>query len=296
MDESPAFPGSPNPGAVPAPDASPFRTLESSDPRMESEGLRFVTVGSPALNGRGDITLWIPEVPDEQRSTLPLAILLHGVYGSHWAWALKGGVHRTAARLVAQGEIPPLMLAMPSDGLAGDGTGYLPLAGADFERWIVDEVPLAARRAAGLPDDGGGPLFLGGLSMGGYGALRLGALHGRARIAGVSAHSSAVSIDQLRPFLFDRGVALQARADTGAPFDVLEAITSRRATLPPVRFDCGTDDFLLEGNRALHRALEAEQIAHVYEELPGAHDWEYWAANVERSLRFFGEILRHRGR
>ena len=46
--------------------------------------------------------------------SLPLVLLLHGVYGSHWAWAFKGGAHRTAQRLIDAGAIPPLVLAMPS--------------------------------------------------------------------------------------------------------------------------------------------------------------------------------------
>jgi hypothetical protein len=33
--------------------------------------------------------------PNEAKAeSLPLVILLHGVYGSHWAWLFKGGAHR----------------------------------------------------------------------------------------------------------------------------------------------------------------------------------------------------------
>ena len=39
-----------------------------------------------------------------------------------------------------------------------------------------------------------------------------------------------------------------------------------RDFLPPLRFDCGTEDELVEDNRTLHRALEHEGISHVYEE------------------------------
>ena len=117
-----------------------FHTIEVSDPRFEREHLRHVTVKSPALRARADLTVFVsPGVEAGQNP--PIVILLHGVYGSHWAWTLKGGVHRTALRLVEEGSIAPLILAMPSDGLWGDGSGYLPHSGQDFERWIVAEVP-----------------------------------------------------------------------------------------------------------------------------------------------------------
>src|SRR5436190_18758482 len=153
----------------------PFRTIEFSSPAFEYHGLRHVTVKSPSLRRRGDITLWAPP-SDNSAGPLPLVILLHGVYGSHWAWAWKGGAHVTAAALVETGQMPPMVLAMPSDGLWGDGSGYIKHhgSGEDYERWIMEDVPEAVRLATGGRTSEG-PLFLSGLSMGGYGALRLGA-------------------------------------------------------------------------------------------------------------------------
>ena len=66
---------------------------------------------------------------------------------------------------------------------------------------------------------------------------------------------------------------------------------AHRATLPPVRFDCGTADVLLPQNRALHEALTAAGIMHRYEEFPGGHDWAYWQTHVADSLRFLAEFL-----
>src|SRR5215831_11936317 len=147
---------------------SGFRTIEISDPRFELEGLRWVTAKSSALRQRADLTLFVPGQVASAHE-MPLVILLHGVYGSHWAWALKGGAHRTAARLINNGEIPPVVLAMPSDGLWGDGSGYLRHPTQDFERWVIEEVPAAASEF--VPGVGvRGPLFISGLSMGGFGA------------------------------------------------------------------------------------------------------------------------------
>jgi len=261
-----------------------FRTIEVSDPAFECEGLRHVTVKSAALRRRADLTLWIP---DKATAGLPLAVLMHGVYGSHWAWAWKGGAHRTAAALIAAGDIPPMVLAMPSDGLWGDGSGYVCHgSGEDYERWIMDEVPVASAEATGSLTIGG-PLFLSGLSMGGYGALRLGAKYG-SRVAGVSAHSSATDFHDLDA-ITDEDMSLCAvDASECALIDLMQA---NRHTLPPFRFDCGTADVLLPQSRALHAALKAEGIPHSYEEFPGGHDWPYWQTHLADSLRFFAGVL-----
>jgi S-formylglutathione hydrolase FrmB len=261
---------------------SPFSTVELSDPRFERDGLRTVTVKSAALGRRADVTVFVPQGGAE-----PLVILLHGVNGSHWSWALRGGVHLTAARLMETGELPPLAIAMPSDGLWGDGSGYVPHADADYERWIVDEVPAAAALADERVTDRS-PLFIAGLSMGGFGALRLGAKYA-ARFAGISAHSAVTTLARLRESISEPLDALPAfgAADSTA----LHWLEAHAPRLPPLRFDCGTGDGLLAGNRALHAALEARGIAHVYEEFPGGHDWPYWKLHVADSLRFFAGLI-----
>ena len=166
---------------------SKFRTIELSDPQFESNNLRFITVKSSQLRGRADICVFVPPgiLPGE---TLPVVILLHGVYGSAWSWTHNAGVHLQALEMISRGEIPAMIIAMPSDGLWGDGSAYLPHDGYDFEKWIAEEVPAAlAEKINGVDLDS--PLFIAGLSMGGFGALRIGAKYG-SRFRGIAGHSS----------------------------------------------------------------------------------------------------------
>ena len=261
-----------------------FRTVELSDPALESGGLRMMTVKSGALRRRGDVTLWVPGRVTEG---MPLVVLLHGVYGSHWAWALKGAAHVTAAALMEAGEIPPMVLAMPSDGLWGDGSGYVRHAsGEDYESWVLDDVPAAVGMA--VPEvTGGSALFLAGLSMGGYGALRLAARSG-GRVRAASGHSSVTDFRRLSVFVEE---ALEGCGVPEGESALIDLMKRHRGELPPVRFDCGTEDPLLEDNRALRAALVAEGIPHEYEESPGGHEWAYWRARVADSLRFFAAAL-----
>ena len=262
-----------------------FRTLEVSDPALSPPGLRFVTVKSAALGQRADLLLFAPPQAAALRD-VPLVLLLHGVFGSHWAWAFQGGAHLTAQRLIDAGEIPPLVLAMPSDGLWGDGSGYVPHAGQDFERWIVDEVPAAAREACSACS-AASPLFIAGLSMGGFGALRLAGRHPR-RFVAAAGHSSVTEAAQLDALVAEtRAGWAAAAADTS----VVAALRQAQAPLPALRFDCGRDDALLEANRRLHGELTAAGIAHHYAEHEGGHDWAYWQRHLADTLRFFASTL-----
>ena len=246
------------------------------------ESLRVLSFDSAALGGRGEVTVF---VPPGTHHDLPLVLLLHGVYGNHWAWANNGGAHRTAARLIERGMLRPMVLAMPSDGIWGTGEGYGRHRNGDYESWIMDEV--AAYVPEVLPElDYDPPLLIAGLSMGGYGALRLGAKYGR-RVLGISAHSAMTHLTEGGRFVDDPQSGLQTAAHSVGWW-----LIRNRATLAPLRFDCGTEDPLVEANRRLHADLTAHGVSHRYQEFPGYHSWDYWALHLPDTLLFFEECLK----
>jgi putative tributyrin esterase len=264
-----------------------FFTIEFSDPRFEKEHLRNITVKSRNLQGRGDITVFIPpNIPDNQ--PLPLVILLHGVYGSHWAWTQKAGVHHTALRLMEEEKIAPMILAMPSDGLWQDGSGYLEHQTQNFEKWIVEDVPQAVGQCTPLFTEKS-PIFIAGLSMGGYGALRLGAKYPDVFKA-FSGLSSVTNFQEMEQFMENQDLSILAQKVPQSE-DVLSIILSNKDTLNPFRFDCGSDDILIQGNRDLHHALDQNNIAHFYEEFSGKHEWTYWEKHIVDTLFFFQKNL-----
>jgi enterochelin esterase-like enzyme len=73
---------------------------------------------------------------------------------------------------------------------------------------------------------------------------------------------------------------------------VLELVLERKDNLPKFRFDCGTEDLLINQNRLLHEQLNKAQIVHEYEEFSGGHAWDYWQEHVKDSLRFFNRFVR----
>ena len=248
-----------------------------------ADDLHLITVKSRALQKRADITVWVPETDSPIAGVV---ILLHGVYGSHWAWTLKGRVHETARQLMDLGQMKPMLLVMPSDGLFADGSAYLPHQTENYEQWIVDDVPAVVREQ--FPSvQADTPFFITGLSMGGYGALRLGANYSPFFRA-FSGLSSITEFPQMSLFVED--FPKLHRAVT-TKTSVLDEMLTNKVQLSPFRFDCGTDDILIEFNRQLHQALTGNDIPHQYKEHNGGHQWDYWQKHIADSLLFFNSFV-----
>ncbi|GAB2650601.1 alpha/beta hydrolase-fold protein [Emticicia sediminis] len=248
------------------------------------EGLDFITVKSNALKQRADITVYAP--PNLGESATPLVILLHGVYGSHWAWSMKGNAHITAQSLIETEKIKSMIFAMPSDGLYADGSGYVTHKTADYERWIVEDVIETMKEQYPQITDKS-PIFIAGLSMGGFGALRLGAKYPNI-FSAFSGLSSITHFNQIGEFVADFE---QLKYDALEQDGVLEWILQNKDIITPFRFDCGTDDILIEYNRQLHQELKNNGIPHTYEEFSGGHTWEYWTKHLTETLLFFNQQL-----
>lgn len=264
--------------------ASKFRTTELSNPEFESSHLRFITVKTPNLKGRGDICVFVPPIKDLK--DIPIVTLLHGVYGSAWIWAHKAGVHFTALKMMESGVLEPMIIAMPSDGLWGDGSAYLPHHEKDFDKWIVDDVPNAIiENITGASTNSS--LFIGGLSMGGFGALSIGARFPE-RYKAISGHSSITKFEQMAQFIEEPIAEYHIPKELQ---NVIDSYKMNRLDLPAIRFDCGIDDSLIHANRLLHKELLALDIIHTYQEFEGGHEWPYWQKHIEKTLLFFNDYM-----
>ncbi len=132
-----------------------------------------------------------------------------------------------------------------------------------------------------------------GLSMGGYGALYLSLRHSTTFQAAVSL-SGAFSIGMAPLARLTSNLAHVDRLFPPALFgrDQWDLFAQARAAPPIVqqglrwKLLCGTEDFLIEINRAFHHYLLATGIDHQYDEYPGAHEWPFWDAHAEESLDF----------
>jgi len=169
-----------------------------------------------------------------------------------------------------------------------DGRGYVPHISQDFEQWIVQDVPQAVHVATG--NALGAPHCIAGLSMGGFGALRIGAKYPN-RFAAFAGHSSITAVEQMALFVEEDLSAYRHDPDAQS---VLATMLGQRESLRPFRFDCGVDDLLIEHNRALAHALREAGVSFEYAEHPGGHEWPYWQEHIAESFKFFDQVLRAR--
>ena len=68
------------------------------------------------------------------------------------------------------------------------------------------------------------------------------------------------------------------------PETVLKEKKKAHQLLPKIFMACGTEDFLLEENRAFYEFLKAEQADVQYHETTGTHEWKFWNEYLEPAI------------
>ncbi len=286
---------------------------------------------SPALGVWKHVVVHLPaSYQNASVRRYPVAYYLHGLTGSETNWTKNGRLDSTAAVLEASGG-PELILVMPD----GDDGWYLNwiatdsydgcvaekraesasycVQSANYADYVARDIVAfidgkyrtkAAREHRGIA----------GLSMGGFGALKL-ALQYPTVFAAAASHSGVVSpllngltrddnpiyatkIDS--SFMMNRGFRLSFLKALGAdvaiwsandPAALVRALHQSKTALPALYIDCGTEDNLITQNRALHRDLETLKVPHQYHEHPGAHTWSYWRQHSDESLAWLASII-----
>jgi putative tributyrin esterase len=246
-----------------------FRALRGGSPTM---GVASVQFHSAALGKRTTYQVILPEEGD---GPFPVLMQLHGLSDDASAW-IEG------SNLVRHLLPYPLLVVLPDGGTSGYLNWRSPdrLGKQNYEDLLIDDLPTHLARHFQIRP---GPWAIGGLSMGGYGAMRLG-LKYPDRFASIWAHSSAFHIGQL---VDEQFIPNTADADVYT----LATGLAKSTTHPLISFDCGVDDELIEHNRAFHTHLEAIGLAHHYAEHPGAHTWDYWDTHVQEALRQHAQAL-----
>ena len=161
-------------------------------------------------------------------------------------------------------------------------------SGHDFEDLVALELVDYVRRTFGLAMDAD-ETYIAGLSMGGFGALHTGLAHPD-RFGKIGALSSALivhGIAHMKPGE-DNGVAnywyyhecfgdLETIEERDVNPEVLiKKLKNAGKKIPEIYLCCGTEDFLIEPNRQMHKFLEEQGVAHIYRESPGIHDMVFW--------------------
>lgn len=198
----------------------------------------------------------------------PVLYLLHGLSDDHTAWTRYTSIERYAA---ARG----LAVVMP----AVDRSFYAnEVHGHRYWDWVSEELPRLVGtffRVSQAPED----TFVAGLSMGGYGALKLAFTHPE-RYAAAASLSGALDLVRMqdRP---DREDVFRRVFDgpVGAGDDLF-ALLDNADGVPPLHVSCGTEDWLLPDSERLLAAARAAGVEVTEDLRPGDHEWGLWDAVI----------------
>ncbi|MGD9714795.1 MAG: alpha/beta hydrolase [Thermomicrobiales bacterium] len=220
-------------------------------------------------------SIFLPESGD---GPFPVVIQLHGLGDDHRSWIERSNIIRHAQDL-------PLVIVFPDGGTSGylnwNEAGRLHRQA--WETLIVDDLASHIRTHFNVTR---GPWGIGGLSMGGYGAMHIGLKYPE-RFASIWSHSAAFHLDQhLDADLMEQQSI--GDANIGAR---LRAMVAADTNTPCISFDCGVDDELIDYNREIHALMTELGIAHHYAEHHGGHTWDYWDDHVREALEQHCDIL-----
>jgi pimeloyl-ACP methyl ester carboxylesterase len=215
----------------------------------------------------GVITNWVIALPPGQKAeagTLRPVIALHGKDGNA-GQMLEIGVEDGLAKLVKDGKQPFAVVGV--DG--GNTYWHRRVSGVDSGAMVLEEL-LPMLSSMGFDTSRVG--FM-GWSMGGYGALRLGAILGPSRTAGICAISPALytSFTGSTIGAFDSYDDYVQNSVSGLP--ALSQI--------PLRVDCGTGDRFCFATRMFVNQLKKPPAGGFSE---GGHDVDYWRAQLPGEL------------
>jgi S-formylglutathione hydrolase FrmB len=302
--------------------------LTSSVPAPTSS-IASIKIHSDALGGTLPVNVYVPasSVPGEG---WPVLYLLHGLGGSERDWVELGGIKATLDRMIRSGRIRPMMVVMPGAGSSWYVDSAQLGGPGDFESAIGDDLPRAIE--ARFPvSESASQRAIAGVSMGGYGALRI-ALKRPESFAAVASMSGALwhNLPMVQeslsgePYNKYRDQTYFHRVDDatvvqginlppagshfgkafGAPFDadrfntqnvftLLASQIARGKALPAIFLTVGDDDSknLWRGSMTLYNTLRADQQRVEFRVTDGDHTWALWKRSIEDTLLFVNSRL-----
>jgi putative tributyrin esterase len=220
-------------------------------------------------------------LPQPVRTRYPVLYLLHGLSDDHTIWLRRTSIERYVEPLGLAVVMPAVQRSFYAD--MARGNRYWTFVSRELPALVRGFFPVSRRRE---------DTFVAGLSMGGYGALKL-ALSYPQRFAAAASLSGA--LDQAGDMDYAES-AWRAEMENmfgdldklaGSPNDVMHlARQVAKSTEPKPRLYqcCGTEDFLYDQNLRFRDQALKLGLDLTYEEGPGEHEWGYWDCMIQRVL------------
>lgn len=215
--------------------------------------------------------------------TCNVLYLLHGYTGSHLDWVRFTNIDKLANQY-------NLVVVLPS----GDNSFYTNMKyGVNYFNYISKELPSMINRLFKLNFNSNNT-YIAGLSMGGYGALKV-ALTNPNNYQGVASLSGVVDVKELYEKKLLNFKVLTGVFGNAQEFNEninIHDIYSLSHNLInnndfKVYLSCGHDDSLVNMTKDFNEHLTKLNVNHYFELSPGNHNWTFWDSEIEKVLKYF---------
>lgn len=249
---------------------------------------------SKAIRTGVTVNVLLPEIDKKEEGcgasnvTYKTLWLLHGLNGNQNSWIENTAIERYARTY-------KIAVVMP----CADRSWYTDTAyGAKYFTFIAEELPEVCRSFFKGMSEKREDNIVAGLSMGGYGALKI-ALTYPERFGYVASLSGSLDItrkgrtcnlEEWRGiFGFDLKSPLELENTPHDLFYLTRENKKNARPFPKTYLWCGTEDALITVNRSFRDLLTDLAIPHLYEESEGTHNWKYWDAKIMGALDYLLE-------
>lgn len=239
------------------------------------------------------VTILLPDAAagasDQKLDHCKVLYLLHGRGDDSSSWLVNSQI-----RLFAEEYRTVVIMPAAEDSFYLDGA-----AGKRYFSYMTKELPVKIQQMFRISSENA-DTWIAGISMGGYGALRIGLAYPE-RFAGIGILSAAIRPDQMPAFplsalekdiLADnlrRTVGSGTLRDEDNPYWLLEQGERRKRRIPHICQYEGTEDFLYACNQDFRNYLKDRKADASYEEWSGGHDWYFWNTAVRKLLMYINK-------
>lgn len=250
------------------------------------------TFRSPALHRDWSYTVYLPAGYNPEGARYPVLYLLHGNAGNANDWITQGRLQLTADALIERRDIAPVVIVMPQGGT----DWYVDRKEKMQSAFLDDLIPDVEAHYAVSNQRAG--RAIGGVSMGGYGALRFAFLEPE-RFCGAMLLSPAIYANEPPASSAARyvGVFGDRQFDPKVWHELNYPALWRGYFAQPLRLRmfiaAGDDDLSIQAeSSALYTSLRRAQNPAALRIVDGAHTWDVWRRLIGPALKYTLECVK----
>lgn len=231
----------------------------------------------------------LPEHRDRKgkEEKLKVLYLLHGLGDDYTKWVRRTPIERYA-------KDDDWVVVMPD----GEKSFYVNCPNGDaYGDYMGEELPEIMRATFPFISERREDTFVAGLSMGGYGSMKL-ALTYPDQYSAAACFSGALDADfwfenyPEERYIYERIFASKeaVKNTDNDLFYLVGKLKEKGSAIPRIYLSCGTEDSIYPESVTFRKCLDRHQVPYTYEEWEGNHNWVFWDESIRRALKWFAGV------